>query len=341
MSVTCISPAEIRTRIRAALAGSSSQQPVDVAARYKLGGKAVIDAALGEMLAKAELNTAWTMKGGVQKTLYWLTGVISPLGNNMFVINRPRMESARDRPSLRTPDADLSTPCADVRKNVTEVQESVTKVQESATQVKPIASISPAQKKEIPVNTIAKPHGGKQPSELNTAIYNKIIEHPGITQAALIKHAQHKCPDATEKQIKKTMLNMVHATKKIRVEGERGNYTYHLNTGVSQPQAKPTKPAKPAKPSKAVAAGKVIFGNEAAALRGDQKPTATPKNHVKRDTKAPFKTSVGQDDFSCLLQDDGSLCIVNGSGDVMLNPDQISRLQRFMTRYQIVQGVPA
>ena len=334
---------DLKAAIRKALAGSSSQQPVDVAALYKLGGKAVIDAALGQMLAKAELNTAWTMKGGVQKTLYWLTGVISSLGNNMFVINRPRMESARDRPSLRTPDADLSTPCADVRKNVTEVQKTVTDVQESATEVKPntakvqqTAVHQPAQKKEIPVNAPAKPHGGKQPSELNTAIYNKIVEHPGITQAALIKHAQHKFPDATEKQIKKTILNMVHATKKIRAEGERGNYTYHLNTGAIRLPAKPTKSAKP---SKAVAAGKVVFGNEAAALRGDPQPAATPAS-------SPVAKQEVEPEFELLLSDENCLHINLGGNRFRLNPKQLARLDTFLARVltdgvRLADGAPA
>lgn len=328
---------DLKAAIRKVLAGSSSQQPLDVAALYKLGGKAVIDAALGEMLAKAELNTAWTMKGGVQKTLYWLTGVISPLGNNMFVINRPRMESARDRPSLRTPDADLSTPCADARKNVTEVQKTVTDVQEPAAKVKPntakvqqTAVHQPDQKKETPMNTPTKPHGGKQPGELNTAIYNKIVEHPGIAHAALIKHAQHKCPDATEKQIRKTMLNMVHATKKIRVEGERGNYTYHLNTGA--------KPTKPAKPSKAVAAGKVVFGDEAAALRGDPAPAAKPAS-------SPVAKQEVEQEFELLLSDENCLHINLGGNKFRLNPKQLARLDTFLARVltdgvRLADGVP-
>lgn len=241
---------------------------------------------------------------------------------------------------LRTPCADLRTPCAEIRKNVTEVHKTVTDVQESATEVKPntakvqqTAVHQPAQKKETPVNTTAKPHGGKQPSELNTAIYNKIVEHPGITQDALIKHAQHKCPDATEKQIKKTMLNMVHATKKIRVEGERGNYTYHLNTGVSQLPAKPTKPAKPA------AAGKVVFGNEAAALRGDSQPAATPAS-------SPVAKQEVEPEFELLLSDENCLHINLGGNRFRLNPKQLARLDTFLARVltdgvRLADGAPA
>lgn len=244
---------------------------------------------------------------------------------------------------LRTSCADLSTPCADVRKNVTEVQKTVTDVQEPATEVKPntakvqqTAVHQPDQKKEIPMNTPAKPHGGKQPSELNTAIYNKIVEHPGITQDALIKHAQHKCPDATEKQIRKTMLNMTHATKKIRVEGERGNYTYHLNTGVSQLPAKPTKPAKP---SKAVAAGKVVFGNEAAALRGDPPPAATPAS-------SPVAKQEVEQEFELLLSDENCLHINLGGNRFRLNPKQLARLDTFLARVltdgvRLADGAPA
>lgn len=336
-------PIDLKAAIRNALTGSSSQQPVDVATLCKFGKKVDIDAQIGLMLANRELNTAWTMKDGVQKTLCWLTGVISPLGSNMLVINRQRMESARDRPPLRTPSADLRTPSAEIRKNVTEVQKTVTDVQQSATEVKPntakvqeTAVHQPAQKKEIPVNTTAKPHGGKQPSELNTAIYNKIVEHPGITQDALIKHAHHKCPDAPEKQIRKTMLNMVHATKKIRVEGERGNYTYHLNTGVIR---LPAKPAKPAKPSKAVAAGKVVFGNEAAALRGDPQPAATPAS-------SPVEKQEAEPEFELLLSDENCLHINLGGNRFRLNPKQLARLDTFLARVltdgvRLADGAPA
>lgn len=188
---------------------------------------------------------------------------------------------------------------------------------------------------------------GIQPSELNTALYNKIVEHPGITQLALIKHAQHKFPDATEKQIKKMLCNLVHSAKKIRSEGKRGKLAYHLSIGVTQPPAKPASPAKPVQPVKKAVVGKVLHGEEgreaakmaAPSVAKASKPSATPVARVINNIKIPVETPA--DDFYCLLQDDGSLCIYDGSGDVMLNPDQISRLQRFMTRYQIVQGAPA
>lgn len=317
-------PTELKNSIRHALAGSSSQSPVDAVALYKLGKKADVDAALGELLANSELNTAWTMKDGVQKTLYWLTGVVGPF-KSPWQLNQEKLKGIRQLPA-----ATLRTPCAD--QSGSSGSENTT----TSKKVKPIASISPAQKKEIPVNTTAKPHGGKQPSELNTAIYNKIVEHPGITQAALIKHAQHKFQDATEKQIKKTIFNLAHSSKKIRVEGKRGNYTYHLNTGVSQ---LPAKPVKPAKPSKVVAAGKVVFGDEAAALRGDPQPAATPAS-------SPVVKQEAEQEFELLLSDENCLHINLGGNRFRLNPKQLARLDTFLARVltdgvRLADGAPA
>jgi hypothetical protein len=103
-----------------------------------------------------------------------------------------------------------------------------------------------------PITAIPKPikETSMNPSELNAVIYNKIVEHPGIKLDALIKHALSKCPEATEKQVKKTISNMTSVSKKIRAEGKFNERTFHLNTA----QAKPAK------------VGKVVTGAEAAKL---------------------------------------------------------------------------
>ena len=352
---------DIQSAIRKALAGSSSQHPVDVARLYKLGGKAVIDAALGEMLTSTELNTAWTMKDGIQKTLYWLTGVISPLGSNMLVINRQRMESSRDRPPLRMPNADMQKCVTNTHKSVVNTQKTATKVQPKTANVKPIASKmqqaavhQPDQKKETPMNARNTGRIGPPPSELRQTIYNKIVEHPGITQAALIKHALHKCPDATEKQAVKALSNMRHMANTIRAEGARGNLIYHLNSGVSQPSAKLAVLAQPAKPAKKAAVGKVVFGAEAAALRGDPAPSAPAKvaevakksatpatpARVENETKVPSATHESSSHFSLYLDDLNHLHITVGDDDLMLYPAQTARLHKFMCRVAL-DGAPA
>ena len=97
---------------------------------------------------------------------------------------------------------------------------------------------------------------GKQPGELNKAIYDKVLIHPGISRDALIRHAQQACPDATEKQIGKTISNLVHSSKKILMEGESGNLSYHLNTAALLPKSKPAKKT----PAKKAPAAKLLTG---------------------------------------------------------------------------------
>jgi len=341
---------DLKSAIRTALAKTSSQAPVEVTTLYKFGNKVSVMAAINALVSTREVNVAQVTKGDITTTLCWLTGVIEP-AKSSWQLNQERLKNIRQLPAatLRTPGSDMSTPCAEVRKNVAEVQKTVTDVQESAAKVQPntakvlqTAVHQPEQKKETPMNAPANPHGGKQPGELNTAIYNKIVEHPGITRAALIKHAQQKCPDATEKQINKTILNLTHTSKKIRTEGERGNYTYHLNTGVSQPQTKPTAPAKPARKA---AVGKVVTGKEAAELRGDPPPAETPAAHVEKDTKAPLSKSaapaLSDHQFTMMLSDDNYLHL--GIDDEMytLNPAQTARLHAFLHRVQLGSGAPA
>lgn len=153
---------------------------------------------------------------------------------------------------------------------------------------------------------------------------NKIVEHPGITQAALIRHALHKYPEANEKQVKKTILNMVHSSKKIRSEGERGNLTYHLNAGMSAPVEK-TKPIHKAAASKRIA-GKVVTGAEAAVLRGDPPAERSQEAHrpaVKHETEPVFEL---------LLSDENYLHINLDGFTLRLNPQQVARLDAFLGR---------
>lgn len=306
---------DLKAAIHTALAKSSSQQTVDVTTLYKLGNKVAIMAAVNAMVGSREVNVAQVTKDGITTTLCWLTGAVA-LAGSRFVISRPRTD--RDRTPLRTPSADQSGSSGS--ENTTTSQ----KMQPNTAKVQQTAVHQPEQKKETTMNAPAKPHGEQQPGELNTAIYNKIVEHPGITKAALIKHAQQKCPDATEKQINKTILNLIHASKRIRTEGGRGNYTYHLNTGVSQPQAKPTASAKPARKAEV---GKVVIGKEAAALRSDPAPSKTPAAPNMPKAAAPNDSH-----FTLMLSDENCLHISIGDEMFRLNPAQVARLDNFLAR---------
>lgn len=83
--------------------------------------------------------------------------------------------------------------------------------------------------KEIPMSM--------PPSKLNTIIYNRIAEQPGIAQDALLQFVLHNVAGSTEKQVKKTIANLVHSSKKIRSEGSKGKFTYYLNNEAGQPAA--------------------------------------------------------------------------------------------------------
>lgn len=217
---------------------------------------------------------------------------------------------------LRMPGADMHKPASELQKNVTELQE-------SAPKVKPTASIP---SKENAMNEANRPGGsGKQPGALNKAIHDKIIGHPGITETALIKHVLQQLPGTTEKQVRKTMSNMRHVTKKIRTEGERGNLTYHLNTGVKSTPAKAAKPASKVGTGKRVAVGKVVTGAEAASLRGDPPAAKTPAS-------LPVVKQEAEPDFELLLSDENCLHINLGGDKFRLNPNQLARLDAFLGR---------
>lgn len=95
----------------------------------------------------------------------------------------------------------------------------------------PVATAEPIQEKTMneQVNRT-----GSFPGILNKAIYNKVVEHPGITITKLIAHVLSQFPEETEKRVRKTISNMVHATKKLRLEGSGDDRTMHLNSAISR-----------------------------------------------------------------------------------------------------------
>lgn len=135
---------------------------------------------------------------------------------------------------------------------------------------------------------------GMPPRKLNTAICDKISEQPGIAQDALMQFAFNNVDGVTEKQIKKTISNLLHSSKKIRSEGLRGKFTYHPNNEAHQP----TIPA-----------------------------SSTVKKQEVKAVQLP-----DEKDFSLMLTDDNNLHLIAGDLRMVLKPAQTSRLKTFMDR---------
>lgn len=60
-----------------ALAGSSSQQPVDVAELYKLGARKKVEAALLEMYRQQKVGCCLITRDSISKSVWWLIGGVS------------------------------------------------------------------------------------------------------------------------------------------------------------------------------------------------------------------------------------------------------------------------
>lgn len=76
-------PAPLKTAILDALAGSSSQKPVDVTKLYKLGDKADVEAALLGMYRSREVYCCLHIRKGNETSVWWLSGGNSaPVGGN-------------------------------------------------------------------------------------------------------------------------------------------------------------------------------------------------------------------------------------------------------------------
>ncbi|OHD24111.1 MAG: hypothetical protein A2Y38_12310 [Spirochaetes bacterium GWB1_59_5] len=70
-------PINLKTAIREALAGSSSQQPVDAARLYKLGDMPDVQAALLELYHARQAYCCLYTRRGVETSVWWLIGGVS------------------------------------------------------------------------------------------------------------------------------------------------------------------------------------------------------------------------------------------------------------------------
>ncbi|OGS90827.1 MAG: hypothetical protein A2Z95_06055 [Gallionellales bacterium GWA2_60_18] len=68
---------DLKNDIRNALAGSSSQQPVDVAALYPLGTRKAVQAALLELYRDSEVYCCLYTRRGNETSVWWAVGGVS------------------------------------------------------------------------------------------------------------------------------------------------------------------------------------------------------------------------------------------------------------------------
>lgn len=252
-------------KILAMLAGCSSQKPMPFDDLVKASG--LLPATLGTVLMQmahnipATINCASITKDGKTQMVYWPTGVIEKATQHI-VINRQKA----------------------IAGGFSGTRQPLSALRPQASAVQPTTSIPT---KEIPM--------GMPPRKLNTLIYDKVAEQPGIAQDDLIAFALPKVTGATEKQVKKTIANLVHASQRIRSVGPRGNFTYFPN-------------------------------NEA------HQPAAAASSTVKKQEVKPASYGVGEKEFSLTLTDDNWMKLHLGAHTLLLDPSQTGRLQDFMGR---------
>lgn len=252
----------VHQKILATLAGASSQKPMAFDDLVKASG--LLPATLNMVLVQmahavpATINCASITKAGKTQMLYWPTGVIDKAAQP-FRINNEKAIAAG-----------------------------------FVTQARPaLASLRPAQpntsipSKEIPMSM--------PPSKLNTIIYKRIAEQPGIGRDELVKFALQQLPIATEEQAKKAIKNLIYASGKIRSEGARGKPVYYI----AEFDERTATPASPA---------------------------------VKKQEVKPAVRELSEREFSMSLADDNYMTMHLGEEIVMLNPEQTGRLQDFMDR---------
>lgn len=295
-------------KILAMLAKSSSQKPMPFADLVNASGllPATLEMVLEQMAhsVPASINCARVTKDGTTQMVYWPTGVVQT-GQQGIVINRKKATAAGFVVPARQP---LST-------------------------LRPVASTF------HPINSLTSTEVsmGAAPNKLNVIIFNKITEQPGITQDELIKCALQQSPASTEKQARKTLLNLVHASKKIRSEGPRGKLAYYVNDDVKQPAATPAKKTtvdkeaevKRSEPAATVPAPRPLpQAAEAGAQRGER---AGKPGFVQR-IASWLRQSAAPVTFTLLLTDDNCLHLVIDDNLIMLTQEQTGRLKTFMDR---------
>jgi hypothetical protein len=299
-------------KILTMLAGCSSQKPMPFTDLVNASGllPATLLHVLGQMAHSlpATINCASITKNGTTQMVYWPTGVVEK-STGHIVINRKKATAAGFAAPARQPLSAL-------RPQASTVQPSISISAEEA-------SMSAA------------------PGKLNIIIFNKVAEQPGITQDELIKFALQQSPESTEKQAIKTLMNLLHSSKKIRSEGRRYKFTYYVNADVKQPAATP---------AKKITVNKALehYHSEPVASVSVPHPLPSPlplagegvvwrreragKPSFMQRISSWLKPVAAPVTFTLLLTDDNCLHLVIDDDLIMLTPEQTGRLKTFMDR---------
>jgi hypothetical protein len=301
---------DLKTAIRKALAGSTSQQPVDTKTLLKLGKSDAIAVALEELLASREINTATVIKGGCQTTLCWLTGSVT-LGNSHL---RTPLSAARPLPSSER--AGMTAPASDpyfaaVTRKI------------PPTQVKPTASITKQEKSDMNKHT----NFGRT-SPIRHSILELVGAQPGIDQEKLIIEAMKRTPGTEEKQARKAMQNLHYGAKLIRMQlTNEGLRSYYLSD---------VKAAKPA-----VAKAKLAKAKKVKAAKPVGAPRAAPAKPAQSTALAIKLDRTDKDVLHIMLAEDGCFHLSLGTSFLVLDAAQATRVHRFIGRFQVLEGASA
>jgi hypothetical protein len=111
----------------------------------------------------------------------------------------------------------------------------------------------------------------------------------------------------------------VHASKKIRAEGPRGDVCYYLNVN-------------------GITASKPVASARKAGRRKVQKPAATKPAIVKPAANKQLNST--EQDFSILLAENNDLYINKGGELFILSHDQAARVASFIHRIQAINLLP-
>ncbi len=209
----------LREAILKKLAGSSGQNSIlldelrkiaepicdDLGALYKL---------LDELYLDKTIHRTSGYKNSKPFVAYWIAGAVQI----------PAVPFQTSTPA--------SPPQAHLVRNVATPKQAFEKLQPVAAKVQEKAAIPPS-----PI-TQEKPMGHPA-NDLRTTIQNKIHQQPGVKQTEVIEFTLAKHPESTEKQIRKTIENMVHNSKSIKFEGIRAERTLRPVTDVRKPANKP------------------------------------------------------------------------------------------------------
>jgi hypothetical protein len=304
---------DLKAAIRKALAKSTSQNPVDTEELMKLGAEIGVRVALVEMYAEREINTAKVIKNGSTTVLCWLTGALTTAP--AFAINRPPTPAERpfSQPVLKpqsAPGGKMNAPKGS-----------------AGTPAHTPSPITQAMNRLLPGKVAPRRNCGRPPtSPIRQAIYNIVTKQPGIGIQALLEQALSETPEATEKQARKAIENLIYYSKRVRAEGGHSKRKLFPADEQATPEKEAgTAPANPEREDAYDAAARVRVEREQATI------TKSPADLVKSVSIAPLPAAPA-DEFDIMVTEQGKVQVSIGRDRLALSIAQCQRLSRFVTR---------